>query len=183
MYRLFVAVAFMALGLGIAHGEVSIDPQTQKALEAIAAGNRNGDASQMQSGEKMLEALANKGNPAATWNLSAYHHFDLPLKPRSEEKKCFWGLKAANLKVVEAYPAAYLCSANKGRDKADSFANYQVPWARKLATESDDPEERTMGRQIVEAYEAAKRENAGNRTTTTLGELANRFNKLVDARK
>lgn len=181
MYKLCVGLLLAVISIAYpVFAEVSIDAPTQKAMDIIAAGNKSGNLSQMQMGEKLLEALATKGNAGAAWNLAAYHYFDLPLKPQNNIKRCLWGLKAANLKATEAYTAAYLCSATKGKDKVDSFINHQLPWARRMVAEGDK-DDQILGQRFIDAYEKAKLEDAGQRANT-IGELLERFNRIASDR-
>ncbi len=176
---------FLGLGLvlcapGAALAEKILDAKTKKALEVLVAGVKSGNGKQTIEGEKMLESLANAGNGNAAFNLSAYYHFDLPGKPPDKEKECYWVLKAAKLGTPEAYSGAFVCSANKGRDKVDSFVNYQVPWARKMASEGNESD-RAMAQEILTAYENAKREDAA-RSRTSIASILDRLNSLAKDR-
>lgn len=168
------ALLALALAATGASAEVQTDAATDRLLQQIAQAAQAGDTPAMLRAEKSLEVLARKGNPGAMWNLASYHHFDLPGKPPNEAKKCEWTLKSARKNVAEAYPGAYMCGKDKGKDAMDSFVNHQLPWARKMVQEGDD-NDKAAAQPALDAYAQMQREKS---RPATVGQLLERLDEL-----
>lgn len=147
---------------------MSLEQETQKALEALIAGHKAGDIAARDRGVRMLEVVARKGSGDASFSLAAYYSGVLsPDFPKDFGKRCYWAEFAANQKHVEAYSTMITCAMQNApqHQKAAVFERQAMPWLRRMAAESNDQEEIALARKSIQDWEDAKR----SRQPLTLG--------------
>lgn len=171
--KAIAVAAIMAATLSVAAAEESIDAD----LQLLADGYKSGNKAMMQQGIARLEKKANAGNASAAFNLSAYYSGVVTQGTRDDDAKCKWAMMAAKRNFVDAYSAAITCELRKTSEgnRAAVFDRDAIPWIRKMAAESKDPEEIKMASDILVAWDDAKR----TRGPVTLGGLISGLGALT----